>query len=144
MRVRYWRYFKAYAGGNMTDQGTHLMDVKMVTPFYYRGKRWCWLSNTGHWPDIGGAVPGGFSASATSVEQEGLRRYLESTPALAEAARQRLERQAAFVAQMLEGRRRLEAIYAGAAPDAQKRQLKQAELARLGVELQELVRQFRT
>ncbi|HET8549143.1 MAG TPA: Gfo/Idh/MocA family oxidoreductase, partial [Bryobacteraceae bacterium] len=24
MRVRYWRYFKAYAGGNMTDQGTHL------------------------------------------------------------------------------------------------------------------------
>jgi predicted dehydrogenase len=27
MRVRYWRYFKAYAGGNMTDQGTHLMDV---------------------------------------------------------------------------------------------------------------------
>lgn len=26
-RVRYWRYFKAYAGGNMTDQGTHLMDV---------------------------------------------------------------------------------------------------------------------
>ena len=32
----------------------------------------CWLSNTGHWPDIGGAVPGGFSASATAVEQEGL------------------------------------------------------------------------
>jgi predicted dehydrogenase len=27
MRVRYWRYFRAYAGGNMTDQGTHLMDV---------------------------------------------------------------------------------------------------------------------
>ncbi|MGC1441385.1 MAG: hydantoinase B/oxoprolinase family protein, partial [Burkholderiaceae bacterium] len=30
-------------------------------------------SNTGHWPDTGGSVPGGFSASATSVEQEGLR-----------------------------------------------------------------------
>ena len=27
----------------------------------------------GHWPDTGGAVPGGFSASATEVEQEGLR-----------------------------------------------------------------------
>ena len=26
-RVRYWRWFKAFAGGNMTDQGTHLMDV---------------------------------------------------------------------------------------------------------------------
>src|SRR5262249_28041236 len=36
-------------------------------------KIFCWLSNTGHWPDIGGAVPGGFSASATAVEQEGLR-----------------------------------------------------------------------
>src|SRR3546814_8629177 len=32
-----------------------------------------WLSNTGHWPDIGGMVPGGFSANATEVEQEGLR-----------------------------------------------------------------------
>src|SRR5262249_27031996 len=31
------------------------------------------LQNTGHWPDIGGAVPGGFSAKATEVEQEGLR-----------------------------------------------------------------------
>jgi predicted dehydrogenase len=27
MRFRYWRYFYDYAGGNMTDQGTHLMDV---------------------------------------------------------------------------------------------------------------------
>ncbi|TIW56059.1 MAG: FAD-binding protein, partial [Mesorhizobium sp.] len=34
-------------------------------------KIFCWLSNTGHWPDIGGSVPGGFSASATAVEQEG-------------------------------------------------------------------------
>ena len=27
MRFRRWRYFLDYAGGNMTDQGTHLMDV---------------------------------------------------------------------------------------------------------------------
>jgi predicted dehydrogenase len=26
-RFRYWRYFWDYSGGNMTDQGTHLMDV---------------------------------------------------------------------------------------------------------------------
>ena len=31
------------------------------------------MSNTGQWPDTGGSVPGGFSASATAVEQEGLR-----------------------------------------------------------------------
>jgi N-methylhydantoinase B len=49
------------------------MDVRFAKPFYRNGEIFCWLSNTGHWPDIGGVVPGGFSASATSVEQEGLR-----------------------------------------------------------------------
>lgn len=53
--------------------GTHLMDVRFARPFYRGGRIWCWLSNTGHWPDTGGAVPGGFSASATASEQEGLR-----------------------------------------------------------------------
>ena len=53
--------------------GTHLMDVRFVKPFFYRGRLWCWLANTGHWPDLGGMVPGGFSANATEVEQEGLR-----------------------------------------------------------------------
>jgi len=53
--------------------GTHLMDVRFAMPFYRAGAIWCWLSNTGHWPDTGGAVPGGFSASAISAEQEGLR-----------------------------------------------------------------------
>ena len=53
--------------------GTHLMDVRFVKPFFYKGELFSWLANTGHWPDIGGAVPGGFSATATEVEQEGLR-----------------------------------------------------------------------
>jgi len=53
--------------------GTHLMDVRFAMPFYRNGELYCWLSNTGHWPDTGGSVPGGFSASATAVEQEGLR-----------------------------------------------------------------------
>ncbi|MCH8168598.1 MAG: hydantoinase B/oxoprolinase family protein [Proteobacteria bacterium] len=53
--------------------GTHLMDVRFARPYWRDGEIFCWLSNTGHWPDMGGAVPGGFSASATSVEQEGLR-----------------------------------------------------------------------
>ena len=53
--------------------GTHLMDVRFAMPFWREGKIYCWLSNTGHWPDTGGAVPGGFSASAISAEQEGLR-----------------------------------------------------------------------
>jgi N-methylhydantoinase B len=53
--------------------GTHLMDVRFVRPVFVEGELFCWLQNTGHWPDIGGMVPGGFSAHATEVEQEGLR-----------------------------------------------------------------------
>lgn len=53
--------------------GTHLMDVKMVRPFHYRGELWCYLANTGHWPDTGGMVPGGFNSTATEIHQEGLR-----------------------------------------------------------------------
>src|SRR5262245_5015171 len=53
--------------------GTHLMDVKMVKPYFYRRPLWSYLSNTGHLPDTGGAVPAGFSTRATEVQQEGLR-----------------------------------------------------------------------
>ena len=53
--------------------GTHLMDVKMIMPFYYQDELWCFLSNTGHWPDTGGMVPGGFCSTATEIQQEGLR-----------------------------------------------------------------------
>lgn len=53
--------------------GTHLMDVRFYRPFFYKGELYCWLANTGHWRDTGGAVPGGFSAHATDVEMEGLR-----------------------------------------------------------------------
>lgn len=53
--------------------GTHLMDVRFACPIWRDRRIFCWLSNVGHWPDVGGAVPGGFSASATEIEQEGLR-----------------------------------------------------------------------
>jgi N-methylhydantoinase B len=53
--------------------GTHLMDVKMCLPFFYRDRLWCFLSNSGHWPDLGGMVPGGFAVRATEIQQEGLR-----------------------------------------------------------------------
>lgn len=53
--------------------GTHLMDVRFIKPFFYKGRLFAWLANTGHWADTGGMVPGGFSAQATEIEQEGLR-----------------------------------------------------------------------
>ena len=53
--------------------GTHLMDVKLVRPFHYNGKRFAFLANCGHWTDIGGNVPGGFGVKATEIIQEGIR-----------------------------------------------------------------------
>ncbi|MCX7139920.1 MAG: hydantoinase B/oxoprolinase family protein [Proteobacteria bacterium] len=49
------------------------MDVRCVRPFFHLGKLWCFLANSAHWADIGGAVPGGFSTSATEIQAEGLR-----------------------------------------------------------------------
>lgn len=53
--------------------GSHLMDVRMVRPFYYKGRLWAYLSNVGHWRDTGGIVPGGFTTRSTDIHQEGLR-----------------------------------------------------------------------
>ena len=53
--------------------GTHLMDVRLVAPFFHEGKVWAWLANSAHWADIGGSVAGGFSSDTTEVHQEGLR-----------------------------------------------------------------------
>lgn len=53
--------------------GTHLLDVKLIAPFFHDGELICFLANTGHWVDIGGGTASGFGASATSLIQEGLR-----------------------------------------------------------------------
>jgi len=53
--------------------GTHLMDVRLVAPFFHEGRLWAWLANSAHWADIGGSVAGGFSSDTTEVHQEGLR-----------------------------------------------------------------------
>lgn len=53
--------------------GTHTMDVKFVKPYFRDGKVAMFVANTGHWPDVGGMTPGGFTPVATDVYQEGLR-----------------------------------------------------------------------
>lgn len=53
--------------------GTHLMDVRLLTPFHYDGELVCILGNTAHWADMGGAVPGGFGSRSVSIHEEGLR-----------------------------------------------------------------------
>jgi N-methylhydantoinase B len=53
--------------------GTHVMDVKFVRPFFQDGKLKAFVANTGHWPDVGGMTPGGFTPVSTDIYQEGLR-----------------------------------------------------------------------
>ena len=55
------------------DCGTHLLDVKLLTPFYWEDELVIFLANTGHWTDIGGATAGGFSTFAREIYQEGVR-----------------------------------------------------------------------
>lgn len=68
---------------------------------------------------------------ASFVEQEGLRRYLQDAPELAQQAARRLQREADHRALMLAARGRLEAVYASRASDADKRERKHAEFERL-------------
>ncbi|MDO9409007.1 hydantoinase B/oxoprolinase family protein [Patulibacter sp.] len=53
--------------------GTHLMDVRLITPFHVDGELVCVLANTAHWADMGGAVAGGFGSRSTTIHEEGLR-----------------------------------------------------------------------
>ncbi|HCG02730.1 MAG TPA: hydantoin utilization protein B [Chloroflexi bacterium] len=53
--------------------GTHLPDVKMAAPFFFKGEPIFLLGSTGHWTDIAGASPGSFGPRATDIFQEGLR-----------------------------------------------------------------------
>ncbi|MFB6310321.1 MAG: hydantoinase B/oxoprolinase family protein [Salinirussus sp.] len=53
--------------------GTHLMDIKLIKPYFHDGEFLTFIATTGHWTDIGGSVPGGFSGETTDIYQEGVR-----------------------------------------------------------------------
>lgn len=57
-----------YSGG-----GTHLPDITMVSPCFYKDELIGFVSNIAHHSDLGGIVPGSVSAASTSIFQEGLR-----------------------------------------------------------------------
>ena len=54
------------------DGGTHLSDFKLVRPFFYGGRVFCYLASVGHWHDVGGNVPGNYNPVATESFQEGM------------------------------------------------------------------------
>lgn len=53
--------------------GTHVNDVKLIRPIFHNGKLIAFTCNTGHWPDVGGALPGSFNPRAVDCYSEGLR-----------------------------------------------------------------------
>jgi N-methylhydantoinase B len=53
--------------------GTHLMDITLVKPYFRNGDLLMFISNTGHWTDIGSANPGGFDGQSREIYQEGIR-----------------------------------------------------------------------
>jgi N-methylhydantoinase B len=54
------------------DGGTHLSDFKLVRPYFRDGLLFCYLASVGHWPDVGGNVPGNYNPVATECFQEGM------------------------------------------------------------------------
>ena len=56
-----------YAGG-----GTHLSDVSVIYPVFYKKELVAFTVNKAHWTELGGTFPGSVSTIATEIYQEGL------------------------------------------------------------------------
>jgi len=52
--------------------GTHLPDITLYKPVYFKGKLIGFVANRAHHADIGGITPGSMPGSSTSIYQEGL------------------------------------------------------------------------
>ncbi|MEZ5666454.1 MAG: hydantoinase B/oxoprolinase family protein [Alphaproteobacteria bacterium] len=54
-------------------QGSHIVDVCMYKPVFYKGELVFWTVCKGHVTDIGGPVPAGYNPDAKEIYAEGLR-----------------------------------------------------------------------
>lgn len=59
-----------YAFNDSHLGGTHLSDMRLVRPYFHKGRLFCHLASVGHWHDMGGAVPGNYNPTATEAFQE--------------------------------------------------------------------------
>jgi N-methylhydantoinase B len=53
--------------------GTHLPDIILISPLFYKDRLWGFVGNLAHHSDVGGMSPGSMSGTATEIFQEGLR-----------------------------------------------------------------------
>ena len=63
----------AYVFNDPYDGGSHQPDVKVIRPLFGGDRLIAYGISCGHWPDVGGPVPGTFNPRATSCYAEGLR-----------------------------------------------------------------------
>lgn len=56
-----------------TGGGTHLSDVCMVMPIFYKDELIAFAVNKAHWTEVGGMAPGSWTTDSTEVYQEGLQ-----------------------------------------------------------------------
>ncbi|MCR9204544.1 MAG: hydantoinase B/oxoprolinase family protein, partial [Halobacteriovoraceae bacterium] len=52
--------------------GTHLPDLTVVAPLYFKGELAMWVASRGHHADIGGISPGSMPGNSTSLIEEGI------------------------------------------------------------------------
>ncbi len=57
-----------YEGG-----GTHLSDVTLIMPIFFKGKIIAFSANKGHWTEVGGMAAGSWTTNSTEIYQEGLQ-----------------------------------------------------------------------
>jgi N-methylhydantoinase B len=53
--------------------GTHLNDVTLIMPVFYKHKLLAFSANKGHWSEVGGMHFGSWTSDATEIYQEGLQ-----------------------------------------------------------------------
>ena len=57
-----------YTGG-----GTHLSDVSIIAPIFYKDELVAFAANKAHWTEVGGMAAGSWTTNSTEVYQEGLQ-----------------------------------------------------------------------
>ncbi|MBI5968916.1 MAG: hydantoinase B/oxoprolinase family protein, partial [Deltaproteobacteria bacterium] len=53
--------------------GTHLPDIIMISPVFYKNRLWGFVANLAHHSDVGGIAPGSVPGNTTEIFQEGIR-----------------------------------------------------------------------
>jgi N-methylhydantoinase B len=55
------------------DSGTHLNDVTLIMPMFYKNKRMGFAVTKGHWIEVGGMHFGSWTSDSTDIFQEGIQ-----------------------------------------------------------------------